>query len=218
MKIQSSPPAVGNKRVFRAERVPLPLGIAPRQAGEALLEAIALGKSIDLEIGCGVGWHPIQYAQENPDRVLVAIERTREKFEKFEERLSRHPTLPNLIPVHADAVAWITHFVPANTFEKVFLLYPNPNPKNPQARWIRMPFFSMLLDKWRSGGRIEIRTNIEKYADEVEAGATEWNLIVESRKRFSREGTPEFQGETHFEQKYLARGETCYSVTLVSMS
>ncbi len=41
---------------------------------------------LDIEVGCGVGLHPIQYSLANPDRFLVALEHTREKFEKFHRR------------------------------------------------------------------------------------------------------------------------------------
>lgn len=212
MKTRSSPRAAADPtaRVFRPERVPAPKSEAARAAAEDLRRRILDGETLDLEIGCGVGWHPILYARENPDRVLIAIERTAEKFAKFRERLARNPALPNLIPVHADAVAWITHSVPDGACERIFLLYPNPNPKNPQARWIRMPFFGHLLRKLRPGGQIEFRTNIPGYADEIGRAAGNWEMTVAEARRFTRADVHPEDARTHFERKYLARGETCF--------
>ncbi len=202
-------------RAFRADRVPVPEDVVTRLAALRLAGALARGRPVDLEIGCGVGWHPIRYAQENPGRTLVAIERTAEKFAKFESRLSRHPELANLIPVHADAVAWVTHFAPPTAFDRIFVLYPNPNPKNPAARWIRMPFFGRLIETLRPGGGIEFRTNRADYADEVrELGLREWKLKLVAERRFTRSEVATTDLTTHFEQKYLARGEGCISVRL----
>jgi tRNA G46 methylase TrmB len=212
MKTQSSPVAV---RTFRADRVPVPVEVATRLAALQLSQAIARGRPIDLEIGCGVGWHPIRYARENPNRTLVAIERTAEKFAKFRERLANHPELTNLIAVHADAVAWVTHFAPGAVFDRVFLLYPNPNPKNPAARWIRMPFFGRLLESLKPEGEIEIRTNLPDYADEVrEYGPKCWPVVLNGERRLDPEKIRLADAATHFERKYLARGEPCYAIRM----
>ncbi len=187
-------------------RSPEDLAAAARIRGQLTGE-----RGIDLEIGCGVGWHPIRYARENPDRTLVAIERTAEKFGKFRDRLERNPALPNLIPVHADAVAWTVHHVPDAACDRIFILYPNPNPKNASARWVRMPFFSHLVKKLRAGGRIEIRTNIPDYAEEVREFAPGRGLTLFSeRKVLLADLASPKDARTHFERKYLERGETCF--------
>lgn len=210
MRTPSSPLAV---REFRAARVPVPANLETRLAGLRLAAAVARGGPVDLEIGCGVGWHPIRYARENPNRTLVAIERTAEKFAKFRERLGRHPELTNLVAVHADAVAWVTHFAPKATFERVFVLYPNPNPKNPSARWVRMPFFGELLSRVKPGGEIEFRTNVAEYAAEVGAFAREeWKLRIAEERRLEPSAVAPESARTHFERKYLARGETCFAL------
>ena len=159
---------------------------------------------LDLEIGCGVGWHPVTYARENRERTLIAIEHTREKFLKFQARAANHG-LENLIPVHADAVRYVTHaFAPA-TLDRIFLLYPNPEPRAENKRWFRMPFFSELLLKLKSGGTIELATNISAYALEAKLYAAHWGLalISETHPQMPR---------THFEKKYLNRGETCFDL------
>ena len=211
MKIPSSSPAVRSKpREFRADRIPAPKSAEDLAAAARVQAQITAKGGIDLEIGCGVGWHPIRYAVENPERAIVAIERTTEKFEKFRTRLARKPELTNLIAVHADAVAWITHHIPDAAGDRIFLFYPNPNPKNPQARWVRMPFFGHLVKKLGTGGRIELRTNIAAYAEEFRAHAPVWGLLLAGERRIKlADGDPR-NAQTHFERKYLERGETCF--------
>lgn len=203
-------------RSFRPDKL-----IAPPLTPEAqrFLSIGAMRADVDLEIGCGVGWHPIRYAQENPSRLLVAIEQTTEKFSKFSERLTRHARLgkllENLIPVHADAVAWVTKFIQAESLDRIILFYPNPNPKNPAARWIRMPFFGHLLTKLKPGGRVLFRTNDVAYAHELrEFGTSTWKLDLTTDRMFSAQDTPVDGALTHFERKYLLAGETCFEVIL----
>src|SRR5689334_22652665 len=116
-------------RPFRAEA----LG-APTDLGEFQLPQ---GKPLDVEIGCGVGLHPIRYALANPERNLIAIEHTREKFASFRQRYEGNGHPANLFPIHADAIRWVTHALPPGSVSKFLLLYPNPEPKATNKRWIR---------------------------------------------------------------------------------
>lgn len=164
-------------------------------------------RGLELEIGAGVGLHPILRAKEVPERLIVAVERTRDKYEKFLGRMESHQ-LPNLVGVHADVVPWIWHLPAQYKFEKIWLLYPNPEPGNKNQRWINAPVFSHILERLLPDGEIELATNIAAYADEVEKGAVaHWHLGVE---RSIYRGV----GRTHFERKYLARGETCHNFIL----
>lgn len=218
MKIRSLPHVARSNRRFCSDTLPLPRGKGVLEASERLADALLEGVGIELEIGCGVGWHPIEYARKNPDRLVIAIERTTEKFNKFSMRLSRHAKIPNLVAVHADAVAWVTHFVPAKSLKRIFILYPNPNFKNAQARWIRMPFFRALLEKLEAKGVIEFRTNEAAYAEEVRRVSREWGTsLVEDSSYEKISVSPEI-ATTHFERKYLERGETCYRLVLVPLN
>jgi tRNA (guanine-N7-)-methyltransferase len=166
---------------------------------------------IDLEIGCGVGFHPIQYALKNPERCLIAIEHTREKFLSFQRRAQNHK-LTNLHPVHADAIRYVTNVLKAESVDRIFLLYPNPEPQAANKRWFRMPFFHELLEKLKPGGTIELATNIQAYAEEAKLYATEfWHLECIGQLAIAASAEP----RTHFEKKYLARGETCFDVTFL---
>jgi len=192
-------------REFRAESVPRPRG----QWDLAFLEREG---PLDLEIGCGVGLHPIRRARALPQRNLIAIEHTAERFAKFAGRVRNHKPLPNLWPVHADAVEWVTHFLSPQSVSECFLLYPNPNPKpaHRSRRWHAMPFMRRLLDSLAPGGLLTVATNLEWYARECDEFMTgHWGL-----ERLNPSDSPEgelWRGEprTHFEKKYLERGESC---------
>lgn len=164
---------------------------------------------LDIEIGCGVGFHPLFYARSNPGRFLIAIEKTSDKFDKFQRRYLNHKSPQNLIPIHANAVAWITHFIKPNTVDRYFILYPNPYPKDPQKRFFAMPFMKYLIETLKKGGQITLATNEKDHYEEAKQLAIEyWNLdLVEDRIVLAKE-----QPRTHFEKKYLERGEICYNL------
>ena len=188
-------------RPFSAEKVPLPPDFRP----------LRFSAPLDVEIGCGVGMHSLRYARENPGRQLLAFERTAEKFQKFSGRLKNHEPLPNLLPVHGDAIPWITHGLLDGSVSRYFILYPNPYPKESQRnlRFHFMPFFSRLLATMGEGGSLTLATNEAFYAEEAqEVLGRHWGLKVLRAEILPADFIP----RTHFEKKYLARGQHCWNM------
>jgi len=161
-----------------------------------------------LEIGAGKGKHALSFAAQNPDKHLVAIERTRNKFEAF-AKLAAVQNASNLDAIHADAIAWIVHAIAPNSVAKIFILYPNPEQHNPNQQWLNMPFFEFLLSRLQVGGEVTLVTNIEAYMNNAEQQATEVWCLPNVRYQ-----VPIDSQRTHFEVKYLARGETCWELCM----
>ena len=171
---------------------------------------------IDIEIGCGVGLHPITYASNHPNRSVIAIEHTREKYEKFTRRIKSHQKLNNLIPVHANAISWISHMVPEGTVSRYFLLYPNPYPKPRDLgkRWYAMPFMQQLIKSLKQGGTINLATNCLFYAEEAKSHFNScWGLKLSSSRELDISNLAE--ARTHFEYKYLERKEKCFDLVFM---
>ena len=166
-------------------------------------------KKYSIEIGAGVGFHAIRFALENPSFQHIAIERTTEKFNKMLGRKNNHE-VANLDVFQDDAVNWIAHNCPDNFIDKVLLLYPNPNPKNKAARWIHMPFFSTLVCKMKIGGELLLATNEDFYANEFLENFETYPLELVDKIFLNKEElSKDYRPLTHFEKKYLNRGETC---------
>lgn len=162
-----------------------------------------------IEIGSGVGWHAIQYSKAHPDTMMVAIEKTANKFEKLDRRRKNHPELTNLFPVHSNAINWISAYVGSASVDEYFILYPNPYPKDPQKRWFGMPFMSYLIETLKPGGQLTLATNIESYYLEAKKyNDGQWGLKIILDSIVSKTEKP----RTHFEKKYLERGEACYNL------
>ena len=165
-------------------------------------------KPLILEIGAGKGKHALSFAVQNPDKHLIAIERTRNKFDAF-SKLATLQDLPNLDAIHADAIAWTVHALKPNSVAKIFILYPNPEQHNPNQQWLNMPFFEFLLSRLQVGGEIILVTNIESYMDNAEHQAAKLWCLPNTRYR-----VPVDSQRTHFEVKYLARQEVCWELSI----
>lgn len=183
----------------------------PRPQIEFNLLGLPIHHHLDLEIGAGQGLHSIQYCRTHPIRHLLAIERTHQRFAKLQQRKDHHPEIDNLSVFHADAVAFVTHYLPVKSLDKVFLLYPNPYPKNSQAnlRWHKSPFIHQLKLKMKPGAVLELATNIESYAREARTDFVEiWGMPLIEEREVQVSAPP----RTHFEKKYLLRGERCWNL------
>ena len=161
-----------------------------------------------VEIGAGKGKHAVLFSQQQPQSTRYAIERTREKFEAMQKQ-HQLADLNNLCPVHADALPWITHALYPAQVEQFFILYPNPEPHNPAQRWVNMPFFEFILSRLQFGGQMTLASNIPEYIEEAEQQLKEiWKLPYEKQVIASD------SARTHFEVKYLERGELCQQLII----
>ena len=190
------------ERAFQPQRLSAPRDFLMPDA------AIKPKSSLVLEIGAGKGKHALSFAMQNPDKHLIAIERTRNKFEAF-EKLAAQQNSANLTAIHADAIAWIVHAIAPNSIDSIYILYPNPEQHNPNQQWLNMPFFEFLLSRLQVGGEIILATNIETYVDNAEHQANKVWCLPNTRSQVESSSQ-----RTHFEVKYLARQETCWELSM----
>ncbi|QPF33564.1 SAM-dependent methyltransferase [Acinetobacter lwoffii] len=184
-------------RQFQAQRMH-----APREFQSISPEPVCV------EVGAGKGKHALLFSKNNPDTQLIAIERTREKFLAMQKQHAVEGQ-NNLQTVHADALPWIVHALYPQQVEQFFILYPNPEPHNPAQRWVNMPFFEFLLSRLKTGGTITLASNIPAYIEEAEIQVQElWKLP------FVKEVIAADSARTHFEIKYLERGELCQQLII----
>lgn len=175
------------------------------------LLSVVNSSGLELEIGAGQGLHAVTYCLRHPERKLIAVERTENRFKQLLRRHEDHGRPANLFPLRADAVSLVSHWICDNSLNRVFLLYPNPYPKAKQAnlRWHNMPFTSLLLRKLKPGAQLVLATNIQSYKEEaISVFRHVWGLSLVSENEMTRHGTP----RTHFEKKYLERGQTCWNL------
>lgn len=69
-----------------------------------------------------------------------------------------------------------------------------------------MPFMAKVIETLVPGGKIHLRTNEEFYKEEAKHYLSDcWNLNLLEEETVQ-------EGLTHFERKYLERGQSCYKL------
>ncbi|UNU73326.1 SAM-dependent methyltransferase [Moraxella nasovis] len=161
------------------------------------------------EIGAGKGKHALLFAHDNPNKQLLAVERTHEKITAFHKQLT-NLACDNLYAIQADAIAFAVHYLPPNSLDGVFILYPNPEPHNKNQRWLNMPFFEFLISRMKAGAKLTLVSNIAWYIDEAEEKLNNTWLLPYDKHQVATDSA-----RTHFEIKYLQRGETCTELNIL---
>jgi len=208
MTFKTHSSAIYLPRLFNGTNLPL-----PRQSVENI--TFLSNNSLDLEIGSGQGLFAINYCKNNPTRHLVALEHTKSRFQKLKNRADKH-NLKNLMPIHANAISWVYHFVGSKTLSNVFIWYPNPYPKrkHDNQRWHNMPFMGYLQSRLKEHGKLHLATNIASYAEQAEHRMVEdWGFILVAKQTLNLGVTDNVSPLSHFERKYLEAGDQCTRLT-----
>lgn len=171
-----------------------------------------------IEIGAGVGFHAVCYAKSNSDSFIIPIEKTSAKFNKLNSRVSNHPELDNIYPVHANAINWIFSNLDSYEVDECFILYPNPYPKASQQnkRFTDIPFMDFLFTTLKPGASLTLATNMNYYYEEAKT-AFMAQKCLELKEDFIINNVGNFVPRTHFEKKYLERNEVCYNLVFVKI-
>ena len=161
-----------------------------------------------LDSGCGTGASTRRLADSFPSHLVIGVDRSLKRLAKGGAGSALF-CRDNCILLRAElATFWRLLLMGGYSPERHFLFYPNPWPKpgHLSRRWHGHPVFPVLL---ALGGEIEMRCNWAVYAEEfARAACLATHMQINVRKI-----KPE-SGISPFEQKYLERGQSLYSVLL----
>ena len=167
---------------------------------------ISLGGNV-LEIGPGRGDLLFALAQRCPSQKFIAIEIGNKRYKKLVERAQKRQ-LTNITLVRADARVALTRFFTPESFEKIFVLFPDPWPKDRHAfkRLLSVEWIRILVQLLKPGGQFIAATDVPWYAkwafDNI-------NTIKELRNTLHphefQASLPELP-ETYFQKKWKDMG------------
>lgn len=194
-------------RKFDIQKIPTP-PLADLKAARSWLTQ-QTHKKLHIDVGVGVGMSSIKLAQAHPCDTIIAIERTSDKFTKLAGRARAHD-LKNLFIIHGEAIVFLPHLLKDNSIDHYYFLYPNPYPKNSQKnlRWGNSSFMHFVHSSLKAHGDLSFATNEEFYKNELVENIPQFGFSLNSQKILDKDFTP----RTHFEKKYLLRGETCWDL------
>lgn len=165
-----------------------------------------------LEIGPGRGDFILALAQKFPQKKFITIEIGKKRFEKIKERIMRLQ-IPNITLVGGDARTLLYHSLFEKfTFEKVFVLFPDPWPRNKQRhrRLLQQDFINQLIKHISVPGEFTLATDVEDYARWV-------NGHLEKIEQLQNIATDSIFSPTlpdiiptFFEKKWKSLGRNCF--------
>jgi len=153
-----------------------------------------------LEIGPGKGEFLLHLAAEQPRTQFIGLEIKRGRFERIAQKAEKRE-LTNLFMVRGDARECLPRLFKGPTFERIYVLFPDPWPKNKHAkhRLLKPIIISYLHSILKEKGEIYSATDAGFYSDQIVKA-------FEEAGGFSREAC-ESLFPTYFETKWKKLGK-----------
>ena len=178
------------------------------------IDAIRDCKPVWLEVGFGSGEHIVHQARANPDVLMIGCEIYVNGVASLLGKIRREGVTN--IMIHAGDARDLLDVLPADSLDKMFLLYPDPWPKarHHRRRFVTPEHLDPLAEKLKSGHEFRVATDIEDYVrqtlEEVpRAGFT----LTEASDDLSTPWDDWFS--TRYEQKALREGRSPHYMTFI---
>lgn len=118
-----------------------------------------------IEIGPGTGDFLFHLAEQYSDQKILGVEIGPKRFHRICDRIQKRSLL-NVSMIFADARIPFHKHIPDNSVDKIFVLFPDPWPKNKHRhmRLLQQDFLKVIFDKLKLGGEFTHATDVEDYA------------------------------------------------------
>ncbi len=118
-------------------------------------------EKISVEVGFGSGRHLLYQAKKNPDTLFIGLEIHTPSAQQVLKQIELQE-LDNIWVVNYDARLFL-EMLPSNACEQIFVHFPVPWDKKPHRRVISPSFLEESMRVLEEGGRLELRTDSDKY-------------------------------------------------------
>lgn len=162
-------------------------------------------EKVSVEVGFGSGRHLLHQAKKNPDTLYIGLEIHTPSAQQVLKQIALQE-LDNIWVVNYDARLFL-EMLPSNICEQIFVHFPVPWDKKPQRRVISPSFLEESMRVLRKGGRLELRTDSDKYFwYSLETFFSIPRVEVEVRKNEALEVT------SKYEARWLRQEKDIYDV------
>jgi tRNA (guanine-N7-)-methyltransferase len=162
-----------------------------------------------LEIGPGRGDFLLSEAAANPATRFVAVELKKRRYFKLARRVERRD-LHNVLLIHGDARVVLPKCFRNGTFQRAYVLFPDPWPKrrHTEMRLLNHEFLRLLTRLLRQDGEIVLGTDAQDYMDwAIENADAVPGLQRTELGEYGGTPTPDWV-PTFYEQKWRDDGRT----------
>ncbi|HEQ65446.1 MAG TPA: tRNA (guanosine(46)-N7)-methyltransferase TrmB [bacterium] len=178
------------------------------------------GESITLELGCGKGEYTLALAKKYPNRKFLGVDIQGERLWKGAKEVDEQ-SIQNAKFFRVN-IEKITQYIPKESVEEIWLTFPDPFPKNRNAkkRLVSENFLPKYMAIGKSNLRIHLKTDSELLYN--------YTLEILQRKKI----TPELLSDnvhedeklvdsdvvgikTYFERKHLLAGRKIHYIRFI---
>ena len=157
-------------------------------------------EKISVEVGFGSGRHLLHQAKKNPDTLFIGLEIHTPSAQQVLKQIELQ-NLDNIWVVNYDARLFL-EMLPSNACEQIFVHFPVPWDKKPHRRVISPSFLDESMRVLRKGGRLELRTDSDKYFwYSLETFFSVPKVEVEVRKNEALEVTSKYEARWRRQEK-----------------
>lgn len=157
---------------------------------------------LEVELGCGDGSFIVEWAQRNPERNLMGVERLLGRIRKPDKR-GRRAGLTNLSLVRIEIGYFLEFLLPPASADAIHVYFPDPWPKVKHARnrLINERFTALARRALKPGGVVHLRTDHQDYFAQMLA-------VFRADTVFTEVETPAELAAvtTDFEREFNAKG------------
>lgn len=165
-----------------------------------------------LEIGPGRGDFLLATAEQHPDKSLTAIELGKKRHFKMIPRIEKKG-LTNIRLFQGNARIILPKFIENESVSRVYVLFPDPWPKNRHIylRLMSVDFINLLIDVLKPGGHLFCATDYWPYAEWVVSNVLKIErLEFEGRPFFTDMDGIDYYQPSFFEKKWRDEGRAIY--------
>ncbi|MFQ6007813.1 MAG: tRNA (guanine(46)-N(7))-methyltransferase TrmB [Candidatus Zixiibacteriota bacterium] len=164
-----------------------------------------------LEIGPGRGDLLLSLAESFPAKRFVAVEVGKKRYLKLIPRIERK-LLTNILLIHGDARIVLPRYFEDETFERIYVLFPDPWPKKRHAykRLLTTEFITLLAKLLKVEGDLIIASDVRSYIDWLVENARRVELLHCVGSPFVDSSVLENYEATFFEAKWREAGRAIY--------
>lgn len=158
-----------------------------------------------IEIGFGDGAALIESALKYPDKNFIGIEVYDSGLGQCLNAINQHK-IKNIRLIYGDAVEVLEQFITKKSVEKINILFPDPWPKkrHHKRRLINKEFLALLSKSLKNKGIVNISTDWEDYAQQIELTFKESNQFKEIKSELR-------DLKTKFEKKGIKLGHKIFN-------
>ena len=158
-----------------------------------------------IEIGFGDGTVLIESALKNPNKNFIGIEVYDSGLGQCLNEINKHK-IKNIRLIYGDAVEVFEQFITKKSVEKINILFPDPWPKkrHHKRRLINKRFLALLSKSLINKGIVNISTDWEDYAQQIE-------LTFKESSQFKEIKSESRNLKTKFEKRGIKLGHKIFN-------